>query len=86
MTTHTSDLVRDRALRDLLDAIDTACERLTDTRENFEDSEAMRDAMYDAGDVLATAASYLQDLRDERLASNDAGFWDNPRKITERAT
>jgi hypothetical protein len=72
MTTHTSDLERDRALRDLLDAIDTACERLTDTSENLTDPEAMRDAMYSAGDVLAAAAGYLQELRDEQLRGRAA--------------
>lgn len=68
----TSDIVRDRALRDLLDSIDTACERLTDTRENLKEPEALRDAAYIAGDVLAAAASYLEELRDQQLRGRAA--------------
>jgi hypothetical protein len=63
----TSNLVRDRALCDLINRIDAVQELLADTRENLADPEALRDAMYDAGDALAAAANYLQELRDERL-------------------
>ena len=63
----TSDLVRDRALCDLIDRLDAVQELLADTRENTPDPEALRDAAYAAGDALAAAAGYLQELRDERL-------------------
>jgi hypothetical protein len=63
----TSDLVRDRALCDLIAWIDAVQELLTDTRENLADPEVLRDALYDAGDALTAAADYLQEVRDERL-------------------
>jgi hypothetical protein len=67
-----SNIVRDRALCDLIDSIDAACERLTDTRENLKEPTALRDAAYIAGDVLAAAASYLEELREERLRGRAA--------------
>jgi hypothetical protein len=54
---------------DLIDRIDAVQELLADTRENLAEPEALRDAMYDAGNVLAAAADYLQELRDERLCA-----------------
>lgn len=62
-----TEILKDRTLRDLIDAIDAARERLTDTREYLEDPTALRAAAYDASDVLVAAVSYLEELRDERL-------------------
>jgi hypothetical protein len=66
VTIHTSDFVRDRALCDLIDAIDAMQERLADTCERA-NLEALRSVAYEADDVLAAAAGYLQELREERL-------------------
>jgi hypothetical protein len=66
----TNSIVRDYALRDLIERLENACYAL-DATWLFEDPtlDELRDLTDDAANVLHAAMNYLIDLREERLRS-----------------